>query len=121
MAAMYAVYHGPEGLKEIAQRVHGLAAVFAAAIKASGVAEVPVSSFFDTVKVSVGPGKAQAVAEAASAAGSNIRVLDDATVREKGDDCCTGLKQPMVGMPITGSTNVNPHSSRHVYCVRRRD
>ena len=66
--------------------MHGLASVFAAAIKASGTAEVGASSFFDTVKVKVGAGKAAAVAEAVRATGRNVRVLDADTVSSgKGD------------------------------------
>jgi len=50
MASMYAVYHGPEGLKRIALRTHRLATLFAAGLRAAGV---KVSDgFFDTVTVS---------------------------------------------------------------------
>lgn len=48
MAAMYAVYHGPEGLKTIAQRVHGLAGVFAQGLKKLGTVEVQDHPFFHT-------------------------------------------------------------------------
>ncbi|MDO5031348.1 aminomethyl-transferring glycine dehydrogenase [Corynebacterium sp.] len=48
VASMYAVYHGPQGLKEIAQRVHALAATFAAALQKAGVA-LAAEEFFDTV------------------------------------------------------------------------
>ncbi|KAG6740505.1 hypothetical protein POTOM_055956 [Populus tomentosa] len=51
MAAMYAVYHGPGGLKTIAQRVHGLAEAFAVGLKKLGTVEVQGLPFFDTVKV----------------------------------------------------------------------
>ena len=51
VASMYAVYHGPEGLKEIAQRVHGHAAAFAAAVSSTGK-ELVSRDFFDTVTVS---------------------------------------------------------------------
>lgn len=79
MAAMYAVYHGPEGLKDIANRVHGLAAVFAEGIKATGFGSVSGAPFFDTVKVSV-PGKAAEIGAAAVKAGINIRIVDEDTV-----------------------------------------
>ena len=52
MASMYAVYHGPEGLKEIARRVHLLAATFAEALERLGFRVS--SSFFDTVLVELG-------------------------------------------------------------------
>ena len=48
MASMYAVYHGPQGLKLIAERVHGLAARFAAGLNAMCI-NVAASHFFDTV------------------------------------------------------------------------
>ena len=48
MASMYAVYHGPEGLRRIANRVHGLATRFAAGLKAMGMTSA-ASQFFDTV------------------------------------------------------------------------
>ncbi|MCA3219236.1 MAG: aminomethyl-transferring glycine dehydrogenase [Burkholderiales bacterium] len=50
MASMYAVYHGPEGLKRIAQRVHRLAAIFAEGLRQNGISVS--AGFFDTVKVS---------------------------------------------------------------------
>jgi len=50
MASMYAVYHGPQGLRRIAQRVHRLAAIFAAGLKAGGMQAT--DQFFDTVTVS---------------------------------------------------------------------
>ena len=48
MASMYAVYHGPHGLKRIAERVHGLATRFAAGLKAMNIAP-NAEHFFDTV------------------------------------------------------------------------
>jgi glycine dehydrogenase len=50
MASMYAVYHGPAGLKRIAQRVHRLAAIFAEGLRQHGL--TVNAGFFDTVKVS---------------------------------------------------------------------
>ena len=78
MAAMYAVYHGPEGLKQIAERVHGLASTFASGVQKFDHVKVETKSFFDTVKVSVSD--ANAIAEAALKHGVNLRVLDGKTV-----------------------------------------
>lgn len=47
MAASYGVYHGPSGVKEIAERIHGMAAVTASALKGAGFG-VPSEPFFDT-------------------------------------------------------------------------
>ncbi|KAL1353446.1 glycine dehydrogenase (decarboxylating), mitochondrial isoform X1 [Arachis ipaensis] len=77
MAAMFAVYHGPEGLKTIAQRVHGLAGVFALGLKKLGV-EVQGLPFFDTVKVKVP--NAHAIADAAVESEINLRVVDGKTI-----------------------------------------
>lgn len=79
MAAMYAVYHGPGGLKTIAERVHGLAGVFSAGVGKLGF-KCGSGPFFDTVKVTVGDGGAQKLANKAAAQGVNMRVLDDSTV-----------------------------------------
>jgi glycine dehydrogenase len=52
MAAMYAVYHGPDGLKKIAQRIHVLTAAIAKGLKSIGV-EVLTEEFFDTITFKV--------------------------------------------------------------------
>ncbi|MFD0144663.1 MULTISPECIES: aminomethyl-transferring glycine dehydrogenase [unclassified Streptomyces] len=74
MAGMYAVYHGPDGLKGIAQRTHRYAAILAAGLKAGGV-DVVHGSFFDTVTVRVAGKAAEAVA-AAREAGVNLYLVD---------------------------------------------
>lgn len=57
MAGMYAVYHGPEGLKKIAGRIHGLARTLAAGIESLGLKQVN-ENYFDTLKVAVADTKA---------------------------------------------------------------
>ncbi|MBV9011832.1 MAG: aminomethyl-transferring glycine dehydrogenase [Pseudonocardiales bacterium] len=74
MASMYAVYHGPEGLADIALRAHRMAAVLAAGLRRGGV-EVVSEEFFDTVLARV-PGQAAAVVSAARAAGVDLRQAD---------------------------------------------
>ncbi|TMM31669.1 MAG: aminomethyl-transferring glycine dehydrogenase [Actinobacteria bacterium] len=74
MAAMYAVYHGPEGLHAIAGRVASRAATLAAGLRAGGV-EVAHDAFFDTVTAVV-PGRAADVVAAAERAGINLRRVD---------------------------------------------
>lgn len=56
MAGMYAVYHGPEGLKKIALRIHGLAKVLEAGIKSLGLSQIN-ENYFDTLKIEVGDKK----------------------------------------------------------------
>ncbi|MEV4430231.1 aminomethyl-transferring glycine dehydrogenase [Streptomyces sp. R-07] len=74
MAGMYAVYHGPDGLKQIAQRTHRYATLLAAGLTAGGV-DVVHGSYFDTLAVRV-PGKADEVVAAARAAGVNLYRAD---------------------------------------------
>lgn len=78
MAAMFAVYHGPEGLKAISQRVHGLAGAFALGLKKLGTVEVQGLPFFDTVKIKTAD--AHAIADAAYKSGINLRIVDSNTV-----------------------------------------
>ncbi|MEU8057806.1 aminomethyl-transferring glycine dehydrogenase [Microbispora bryophytorum] len=75
MASMYAVYHGPEGLRRIAQRAHRHAAVLAAGLREGGV-EVVHDEFFDTVLARV-PGRAAEVVAAAAERGVNLRLAGD--------------------------------------------
>ncbi|KAJ6840586.1 glycine dehydrogenase (decarboxylating), mitochondrial [Iris pallida] len=87
MAAMYAVYHGPEGLKAIADRVHGLAGTFALGLKKLGTVTVQELPFFDTVKVNCDD--AQAIADAAYKNEMNLRILDSNTVTVSFDETTT--------------------------------
>ncbi|CAN0070897.1 unnamed protein product, partial [Discosporangium mesarthrocarpum] len=81
MAACYGVYHGPEGVKAIAERIHGMAVVTAEVLKAAGFG-LPSSEFFDTFSVDVAKaGKtAEAVRSSCEAQGINVRVIDESTV-----------------------------------------
>ncbi|MBD0737721.1 aminomethyl-transferring glycine dehydrogenase [Streptomyces sp. CBMA29] len=74
MAAMYAVYHGPDGLAQIAGRTHRYAAVLAAGLRAGGV-EIVHDGYFDTLTARV-PGRAAEVVAAARQAGVNLRLTD---------------------------------------------
>ncbi len=78
MAAMYAVYHGPDGLRAIAGRVHALARVLDAELRTLGLRQTN-AHYFDTLRVEV-PSGADAVHERALAAGINLRYVDARTV-----------------------------------------
>jgi len=78
VASMYAVYHGPEGLRAIASRVHDLAARAAASLAGAGLT-VLTDRFFDTFRVSV-PGRAADVVAAARAEGLHLLLVDADTV-----------------------------------------
>ncbi|WP_373635094.1 aminomethyl-transferring glycine dehydrogenase [Yoonia sp. SS1-5] len=73
MAGFYAVFHGPEGLKAIAQRIHRKTARLAEGLKQAGFAVRP-ASFFDTITVDVGPLQA-AVIKSALDEGINLRAV----------------------------------------------
>ncbi|MCW2689673.1 MAG: glycine dehydrogenase, decarboxylating, partial [Mycobacterium sp.] len=75
ISAMYASYHGADGLVGIARRVHHHARAIASGLSAAGV-EVVHDSFFDTVLARV-PGRAAAVRDDAKARGINIWLVDD--------------------------------------------
>ncbi|WP_372736564.1 aminomethyl-transferring glycine dehydrogenase, partial [Nocardioides sp.] len=78
VASMYAVYHGPEGLRAIARRIHDLAARAAASLAASGY-EVLTADFFDTFIVSA-PGRAEKIAATAREEGLQVRLVDADTL-----------------------------------------
>ncbi|MDG4831035.1 aminomethyl-transferring glycine dehydrogenase [Solwaraspora sp. WMMD1047] len=87
MAGMYAVYHGPDGLRAIAERVHRLAGELAAGLAAGGVA-TGGEAFFDTVTAVV-PGRAAEVVAAAAARGVNLRLVDADRVGVSCDETTT--------------------------------
>ncbi|MGX1840722.1 aminomethyl-transferring glycine dehydrogenase [Streptomyces diastaticus] len=87
MAGMYAVYHGPEGLRAIAGRTHRFAALLAAGLRQGGV-EVTEESFFDTVTARV-PGRAAEVVSAARERGVNLRLVDTDHVSVACDETTT--------------------------------
>ncbi|MFH8613115.1 aminomethyl-transferring glycine dehydrogenase [Streptomyces sp. NPDC018029] len=74
MAGMYAVYHGPDGLKAIARRTHRYATLLAAGLTRGGY-EVVHGAYFDTLTVRA-PGKAEQLVAAAREAGVNIHLVD---------------------------------------------
>ena len=71
-ASMYAVYHGPEGLKAIAERVHGAAATLALGLREGGLA-VADTAFFDTVRVETSADHASKVAARCTEKRINLR------------------------------------------------
>ncbi len=73
-ASMYAVYHGPDGLRAIARRTHRYAAVLAQALADAGV-EALHDEFFDTLVLRT-PGRAESVVAAARESGVHLRLVD---------------------------------------------
>jgi len=91
MAGMYAVYHGPKGLRAIAHRVHALAATLAEGLRRLGL-DVPTGPFFDTVKVDLGARSADEVLAAAREKGINLRRLGDHAVGVSLDETVTAAE-----------------------------
>jgi glycine dehydrogenase len=87
MAGMYAVYHGPEGLRAIAERVNGSARELAARLASAGH-DIVHADFFDTLLVRV-PGRARGLAADAHGQGLLVGVVDDDTVRIALDETTT--------------------------------
>jgi glycine dehydrogenase len=79
LAAMWATYHGPDGVRRIAERVHGLAAALAAGARRMGHG-VPAEAFFDTVRIELAGTDADAVLARALELGINLRKLDARTI-----------------------------------------
>jgi len=77
MAGMYAVYHGPEGLKRIARNVHGLTVALEKQLVKLGFEQMN-AVYFDTLRVKVG--SAERIRTIAEAAGINFRYIDENTI-----------------------------------------
>ncbi|MBI2783759.1 MAG: aminomethyl-transferring glycine dehydrogenase [Gammaproteobacteria bacterium] len=73
LAGFYAVYHGPEGLRRIAERVHGLTNALAAGLRAAGF-RLRHETWFDTLAIAVGD-RQQAILDRARAARINLRAI----------------------------------------------
>ncbi len=110
MASMYAVYHGPKGLREIAERVHLHALKLAATLSKAGwdVVEAP---FFDTVRINISAVDSAALRSRAEKAGINLRFLGEHAVTISLDETSDSIKElvEFFGQG-TGSTETNPLS-----------
>ncbi|MCL2657733.1 MAG: aminomethyl-transferring glycine dehydrogenase [Betaproteobacteria bacterium] len=87
MAGMYAVWHGPKGLRTIAARIHRLAGIFAAGLQRAGF-KVLAKQYFDTFDIATGEQTA-AIAAAALAAGFNLRQVSPAALGVSFDEKST--------------------------------
>ncbi|GAA4839077.1 aminomethyl-transferring glycine dehydrogenase [Luteimicrobium xylanilyticum] len=102
VASMYAVYHGPRGLRAIAERVHDRAVALAAGARAAGLTVVH-DTFFDTVRLHV-PGRAAALVAAACDAGINLYAPDADHVQASCDETTTPETIATLLGVLTGST-----------------
>ncbi|MBE9230970.1 aminomethyl-transferring glycine dehydrogenase [Cuspidothrix issatschenkoi LEGE 03284] len=88
MASMYAVYHGPDGLRGIAQNIHELTATLAAGLKKLGY-KIVSENFFDTLRVELGNTKLEAILDAANQRNINLRIFDNSAVGISLDETTT--------------------------------
>ena len=89
MAGFYAVYHGADGLRGIAGRVHGLARRLAEGLRGLGIPPVH-PHFFDTLRVRLLPAMVDRLRDDATVAGLHFRYVDDAAVGIALDETTTG-------------------------------
>jgi glycine dehydrogenase len=87
MAALYAVWHGPDGLRRIALRANRFARIFAQLASDAGY-EVPEGDFFDTLTITRASG-AKALVDSALEGGINIRAVDEHRVSLSFDETTT--------------------------------
>lgn len=102
MASMYAVYHGPDGLKKIARRVHRLTSVLVAALRQSG-AEVVTEHYFDTFTLRTGDATAR-ILQAAVDKGYNLFQCDESHISLALDETATAADVEAVWQAVTGET-----------------
>jgi glycine dehydrogenase len=88
MAGFYAVYHGPSGIRRIAERVHALAVALAEGVRRLGHG-VPQHAFFDTLRIEVAGGASGAVLAEALRRGINLRDYGDGSVGVSLDETVT--------------------------------
>lgn len=88
MASMYAVYHGPAGLQQIAEQVRSLTAILAAGLIGLGY-KIPSQPFFDTLRIELGDKPLDELLEAAKARKVDLRVFDAKTVGISLDETVT--------------------------------
>jgi len=93
IAALYAMYHGPTGIKKIADRIHRLTAILANGLESAGLSVVN-KNYFDTLTINIADNQVQALIERTNLAGINLRMdrlTDHGTIGVSLDECTTRL------------------------------
>ncbi|QLE56549.1 aminomethyl-transferring glycine dehydrogenase [Nostoc sp. TCL26-01] len=88
MASMYAVYHGADGLKQIAENIHQLTVTLAAGLKRLGY-KISSAHFFDTLRVELGETNLETILEGCQAKNINLRIFDHTAVGISLDETTT--------------------------------
>ncbi len=117
IAALYAMYHGPEGIRTIARRIHRLTRILATGLRAQGLA--CNDTFFDTLGIELEPTARDAALRRARDAGINLRTDDPALLGISLDECTTAdeverLWQVLLGPEAAGSLSVESLDARIV-------
>jgi glycine dehydrogenase len=103
MASFYAVYHGPDGLQTIANRVHRLTSILAEVLQNSGI-ELAHNSWFDTLTLSVGDQQA-AIIQRAETAEINLRPVGHSQIAISLDETTTATDVELLWHVLTGNTS----------------
>jgi glycine dehydrogenase len=111
VAAMYAVYHGPEGLRRIARRVHAHTAALAAALEKLGY-RLAYPNFFDTLAVEVSPEALPRIIEVARLKQINLRTLSQTRIGVALDETVTDADVVNVIEAFAAGVDKGPASLR---------
>ncbi|MGN6725792.1 MAG: aminomethyl-transferring glycine dehydrogenase, partial [Tepidisphaeraceae bacterium] len=104
MAGMYATYHGPEGLKAIAERTHDLACAIADAAKAAGHT-VTSDTFFDTITIKLNGVSADEIRTRVAKINRNVRVYDHSTIGISTDETTTLHDVKLLAIALGGTAS----------------
>ena len=116
MAGMYGIWHGPDGLKRIAHRVHAHALTIAASFTRAGFA-VRHSDFFDTVACDVAD--AASVVQRARDAGFNMRLVSDSTFSLSVDETTTEevVRDLLKSLHVSVAESTNDSSAESLFRI----
>jgi len=106
ISALYAMYHGPQGIRCIAERIHRLTRILATGLQQQGL-QLLNSNFFDTLSIEVDAGAAADIQARADQAGVNLRTGEMALPGSIGislDECSTGEDVLTLWSVLTGKT-----------------
>lgn len=105
ISALYAMYHGPKGLKNIAQRIHRLTSILAAGLQSAGI-EIVNDNFFDTLTLRLEAASLSTILDRAAASKVNLRIdraEQDKCIGISLDECSTSDDVETIWQIILGS------------------
>ena len=117
IAAMYAVFHGPDGLRAIGERIHGMARAVEDALVAAGLRQTN-AAYFDTLRIE--GANAATVSQAAVAAGINFRYFADGAIGISVDETTTIEDVADIVKAFTAGSKPRVQGRRAVRRSRRR-